>query len=161
MSFLFFLLHLFKAKSFYAYKPTALIMFLYSSDIQWLKSLRPLSYSNCMSLFLLCCLFLNVSYVSLIPTLRPQYFKIIEECVSQIVLHRSGTDPDFSYRKRLDVDFSHLLGKSHIYQFIWIIDVWIKPRSFSFWFLVFRGVCREISNWWVWTKSFRTGTEGK
>ncbi|XP_008273742.1 protein diaphanous homolog 3 [Stegastes partitus] len=40
---------------------------------------------------------------------RPQYFKIVEECVSQIVLHRSGTDPDFSYRKRLDVDFSHLL----------------------------------------------------
>uniref|UniRef100_A0A8C1RDE5 Diaphanous-related formin 3 n=1 Tax=Cyprinus carpio TaxID=7962 RepID=A0A8C1RDE5_CYPCA len=40
---------------------------------------------------------------------RPQYFKIIEECVSQIVLHRSGTDPDFAYRKRLDVDFSHLL----------------------------------------------------
>ncbi|XP_034723820.1 protein diaphanous homolog 3-like isoform X3 [Etheostoma cragini] len=40
---------------------------------------------------------------------RPQYFKIIEECVSQIVLHRSGTDPDFSYRKRLDVDIGHLL----------------------------------------------------
>ncbi|XP_031702229.1 protein diaphanous homolog 3 [Anarrhichthys ocellatus] len=40
---------------------------------------------------------------------RAQYFKIIEECVSQIVLHRSGTDPDFGYRKRLDVDFSHLL----------------------------------------------------
>lgn len=41
--------------------------------------------------------------------IRPQYFKIIDECVSQIVLHRSGTDPDFGYRKRLDVDFSHLL----------------------------------------------------
>lgn len=41
--------------------------------------------------------------------IRPQYFKIIDECVSQIVLHRSGTDPDFEYRKRLDVDFSHLL----------------------------------------------------
>uniref|UniRef100_A0AAY4DQG2 Diaphanous-related formin 3 n=1 Tax=Denticeps clupeoides TaxID=299321 RepID=A0AAY4DQG2_9TELE len=41
---------------------------------------------------------------------RPQYFKIIEECVSQIVLHRSGTDPDFTFRKRLDVDFSHLIG---------------------------------------------------
>ncbi|XP_077059880.1 protein diaphanous homolog 3 isoform X3 [Siphateles boraxobius] len=40
---------------------------------------------------------------------RPQFFKIIEECVSQIVLHRSGTDPDFTYRRRLDVDFSHLL----------------------------------------------------
>ncbi|KAJ7411544.1 diaphanous related formin 3 [Willisornis vidua] len=40
---------------------------------------------------------------------RPQYFKLIEECVSQIVLHRNGTDPDFTYRKRLDVNFSHLL----------------------------------------------------
>ncbi|NWU69430.1 DIAP3 protein, partial [Pterocles burchelli] len=41
--------------------------------------------------------------------IRPQYFKLIEECVSQIVLHRSGTDPDFTYRKRLDIDFSHLV----------------------------------------------------
>uniref|UniRef100_A0A8D2MRV7 Diaphanous homolog 3 n=1 Tax=Zonotrichia albicollis TaxID=44394 RepID=A0A8D2MRV7_ZONAL len=41
--------------------------------------------------------------------IRPQYFKLIEECVSQIVLHRSGTDPDFTYRKRLDINFSHLL----------------------------------------------------
>ncbi|NWZ29436.1 DIAP3 protein, partial [Asarcornis scutulata] len=41
--------------------------------------------------------------------IRPQYFKIIEECVSQIVLHRSGTDPDFTYRKRLDINFSHLV----------------------------------------------------
>ena len=48
--------------------------------------------------------------VSCVILSRSQYFKIIEECVSQIVLHRSGTDPDFSYRKRLDVDFSHLLG---------------------------------------------------
>uniref|UniRef100_A0AAX7V231 Diaphanous-related formin 3 n=1 Tax=Astatotilapia calliptera TaxID=8154 RepID=A0AAX7V231_ASTCA len=50
--------------------------------------------------------------------IRPQYFKIIEECVSQIVLHRSGTDPDFSYRKRLDVDFSHLLGKLHNFDIV-------------------------------------------
>ncbi|XP_061876477.1 protein diaphanous homolog 3 [Colius striatus] len=41
--------------------------------------------------------------------IRPQYFKLIDECVSQIVLHRSGTDPDFTYRKRLDVNFSHLV----------------------------------------------------
>uniref|UniRef100_A0A669DXP1 Diaphanous-related formin 3 n=1 Tax=Oreochromis niloticus TaxID=8128 RepID=A0A669DXP1_ORENI len=46
--------------------------------------------------------------------IRPQYFKIIEECVSQIVLHRSGTDPDFSYRKRLDVDFKVCVDKSRI-----------------------------------------------
>uniref|UniRef100_A0A670IP08 Diaphanous related formin 3 n=1 Tax=Podarcis muralis TaxID=64176 RepID=A0A670IP08_PODMU len=42
--------------------------------------------------------------------IRPLYFKLIEECISQIVLHRSGVDPDFSYRKRLDVDFSHLMN---------------------------------------------------
>ncbi|XP_029139273.1 protein diaphanous homolog 3 [Protobothrops mucrosquamatus] len=41
--------------------------------------------------------------------IRPLYFKLIEECVSQVVLHRSGLDPDFSYRKRLDVNFSHIL----------------------------------------------------
>ncbi|XP_073918768.1 protein diaphanous homolog 2 isoform X2 [Castor canadensis] len=41
--------------------------------------------------------------------IRPQYYKIIEECVSQIVLHCSGIDPDFKYRQRLDVDFTHLI----------------------------------------------------
>ncbi|XP_032082156.1 protein diaphanous homolog 3 [Thamnophis elegans] len=41
--------------------------------------------------------------------IRPLYFKLIEECISQIVLHRSGLDPDFSYRKRLDINFSHIL----------------------------------------------------
>ncbi|XP_014810685.1 PREDICTED: protein diaphanous homolog 2 isoform X2 [Calidris pugnax] len=40
---------------------------------------------------------------------RPQYYKIIEECVSQIVLHCSGMDPDFKYRGRMDVDFTHLV----------------------------------------------------
>ncbi|XP_028637698.1 protein diaphanous homolog 2 [Grammomys surdaster] len=41
--------------------------------------------------------------------IRPQYYKIIEECVSQIVLHCSGMDPDFKYRQRIDFDFSHLI----------------------------------------------------
>ncbi|XP_010073853.1 PREDICTED: protein diaphanous homolog 2-like, partial [Pterocles gutturalis] len=40
---------------------------------------------------------------------RPQYYKIIEECVSQIVLHCSGMDPDFKCRGRIDVDFTHLI----------------------------------------------------
>uniref|UniRef100_A0A669PF18 Diaphanous related formin 2 n=1 Tax=Phasianus colchicus TaxID=9054 RepID=A0A669PF18_PHACC len=40
---------------------------------------------------------------------RPQYYKVIEECVSQIVLHSSGMDPDFSCRGRMDVDFTHLI----------------------------------------------------
>uniref|UniRef100_A0A803V0B7 Protein diaphanous homolog 2 n=1 Tax=Ficedula albicollis TaxID=59894 RepID=A0A803V0B7_FICAL len=41
---------------------------------------------------------------------RPQYYKIIEECVSQIVLHCSGMDPDFKYRGRMDINFTHLVG---------------------------------------------------
>ncbi|XP_021044290.1 protein diaphanous homolog 2 isoform X2 [Mus pahari] len=41
--------------------------------------------------------------------IRPQYYKIIEECVSQIVLHCSGMDPDFKYRQRIDFDFTHLI----------------------------------------------------
>ena len=27
--------------------------------------------------------------------IRPAYYKLVEECVSQIVLHKSGCDPDF------------------------------------------------------------------
>lgn len=45
---------------------------------------------------------------------RPQYYKVIEECVAQIVLHRSGMDPDFGYRERLEVDFTQLIGKLSI-----------------------------------------------
>ncbi|XP_066212140.1 protein diaphanous homolog 2 [Saccopteryx leptura] len=41
--------------------------------------------------------------------IRPQYYKIIEECVSQIVLHCSGMDPDFKYRQRIDIDLTHLI----------------------------------------------------
>ncbi|MBN3286773.1 DIAP2 protein, partial [Polyodon spathula] len=41
--------------------------------------------------------------------IRPQYYKVIEECVSQVVLHRSGMDPDFAYRGRLDIDLTHLV----------------------------------------------------
>lgn len=50
-----------------------------------------------------------VPLYALWPT-RPQYYKVIEECVSQVVLHRSGMDPDFGYSRRLDVDFTHLIG---------------------------------------------------
>ncbi|XP_046705110.1 protein diaphanous homolog 2 isoform X3 [Silurus meridionalis] len=43
--------------------------------------------------------------------IRPQYYKVIEECVAQIVLHRSGMDPDFGYRERLDIDFTQLIDQ--------------------------------------------------
>lgn len=35
--------------------------------------------------------------------------------MSQIVLHRDGIDPDFSYRKRLDLDLSQFLGEYFCY----------------------------------------------
>ncbi|XP_056396531.1 protein diaphanous homolog 2 [Hyla sarda] len=41
--------------------------------------------------------------------IRPQYYKVIDECVGQIVLQCGGMDPDFRYRGRLDVDYSHLV----------------------------------------------------
>jgi len=40
---------------------------------------------------------------------RPQYYKLIEECVSQIVLHRNGMDPDFGYRKKFQLDVDVLI----------------------------------------------------
>ncbi|RUS87289.1 hypothetical protein EGW08_004969, partial [Elysia chlorotica] len=41
---------------------------------------------------------------------RPQYYKLIEECITQIVLHRSGCDPDFRHTKRFDIDVEPLLS---------------------------------------------------
>ncbi|XP_041710047.1 protein diaphanous homolog 1 isoform X4 [Coregonus clupeaformis] len=36
---------------------------------------------------------------------RPQYYKLIDECIAQIVLHRNGADPDFKCRNlSLDVE---------------------------------------------------------
>ena len=32
--------------------------------------------------------------------IRPAYYKLVEECVSQIVLHKSGCDPDFRATQR-------------------------------------------------------------
>ncbi|XP_039307446.1 protein diaphanous isoform X3 [Solenopsis invicta] len=40
---------------------------------------------------------------------RPAYYKMIEECISQIVLHRSGCDPDFSATKRFQIDVQPLI----------------------------------------------------
>ncbi|PSN30139.1 Protein diaphanous [Blattella germanica] len=36
--------------------------------------------------------------------IRPAYYKLIEECVSQIVLHKSGCDPDFRAKRRFQID---------------------------------------------------------
>ncbi|XP_040180962.1 protein diaphanous homolog 2 isoform X2 [Rana temporaria] len=41
--------------------------------------------------------------------IRPQYYKVLDECVGQVVLQCGGMDPDFKYKGRLDVDFSPLI----------------------------------------------------
>uniref|UniRef100_A0A8C3UT19 Diaphanous related formin 2 n=1 Tax=Catharus ustulatus TaxID=91951 RepID=A0A8C3UT19_CATUS len=58
---------------------------------------------------------------------RPQYYKIIEECVSQIVLHCSGMDPDFKYRGRMDINFTHLVGLYSLSSFILFFFVFFSP----------------------------------
>jgi len=40
---------------------------------------------------------------------RPAYYKLVEECISQIVLHRSGCDPDFRATKRFEIDVEPLV----------------------------------------------------
>uniref|UniRef100_K9INY3 Protein diaphanous homolog 1 n=1 Tax=Desmodus rotundus TaxID=9430 RepID=K9INY3_DESRO len=41
---------------------------------------------------------------------RPQYYRLIEECISQIVLRKNGADPDFKCR-RLKVDIEGLIDQ--------------------------------------------------
>ena len=40
---------------------------------------------------------------------RVSYYKLIEECISQVVLHKSGCDPDFSATKRFQIDVEPLI----------------------------------------------------
>ncbi|XP_011829205.1 PREDICTED: protein diaphanous homolog 1 isoform X1 [Mandrillus leucophaeus] len=41
---------------------------------------------------------------------RPQYYKLIEECISQIVLHKNGADPDFKCR-HLQIEIEGLIDQ--------------------------------------------------
>ena len=43
---------------------------------------------------------------------RLQYYKLIEECITQIVLQRGGVDPDFRHTKRFEIDVGPLIGLS-------------------------------------------------
>ncbi|KAJ8885103.1 hypothetical protein PR048_011299 [Dryococelus australis] len=59
------------------------------------------------------CCFTSVSAMLLIKEqnviMSPAYFKLIEECVSQIVLHRGGCDPDFRANRRFQIDVQPLI----------------------------------------------------
>ncbi|XP_061381446.1 protein diaphanous isoform X7 [Danaus plexippus] len=41
--------------------------------------------------------------------IRPAYYKLIEECVTQIVLHKNGYDPDFRLTQRFNIDVQPLI----------------------------------------------------
>ncbi|XP_064076062.1 protein diaphanous isoform X1 [Vanessa tameamea] len=41
--------------------------------------------------------------------IRPAYYKLIEECITQIVLHKNGYDPDFRHTQRFNIDVQPLI----------------------------------------------------
>ncbi|XP_072948697.1 protein diaphanous [Epargyreus clarus] len=41
--------------------------------------------------------------------IRPAFYKLIEECVTQIVLHKNGYDPDFRATQRFNIDVQPLI----------------------------------------------------
>ena len=43
---------------------------------------------------------------------RPAYYKLVEECVSQIILHKSGCDTDFRATKRFNIDVEPLAWRT-------------------------------------------------
>lgn len=47
--------------------------------------------------------------ILILKCFRPQYYKLIEECVTQIVLHKAGHDPDFRATKRFNIDVAPVI----------------------------------------------------
>jgi hypothetical protein len=45
-----------------------------------------------------------IPFVVVVGVHRPHYYQLIEECVSQIVLHRNGLDPDFRGHFKMNVE---------------------------------------------------------
>lgn len=60
----------------------------------------------------LCLLVLFVDYATPCFSCRPQYYKLIDECIAQIVLHRNGADPDFKCRN-VNLNIEALIGDTH------------------------------------------------
>lgn len=65
---------------------------------------------SCMSLLSMHFSFSILIVFSLHRNHRPQYYKLIDECTAQIVLHRNGADPDFKCRN-LSLNIEGLIGE--------------------------------------------------
>lgn len=50
-----------------------------------------------------------IIYLIVLIFFRPAYFKLIEECISQVVLHRNGYDPDFRVGQKISIDVQPLI----------------------------------------------------
>ncbi|KAK4291487.1 hypothetical protein Pmani_035685 [Petrolisthes manimaculis] len=65
--------------------------------------------SNCETPFL--SVLQHLAFIRDDENVRAAYYKLIEECVSQIVLHRNGCDPDFRATKRFEIKVDQLLDQ--------------------------------------------------
>lgn len=57
---------------------------------------------------------LNYAFTAIFNTVfvsnyRPAYYKLVEECITQIVLHKNGYDPDFRATQRFNIDVQPLI----------------------------------------------------
>lgn len=59
---------------------------------------------------LFCFLILSSTCATPSSFCRPQYYKLIDECIAQVVLHRNGADPDFKCRN-LNLNIETLIGE--------------------------------------------------
>lgn len=60
-----------------------------------------------------CCLLSILQHLLLVRDdihIRYSYFRLIEECVARIALHKDGRDPDFNYGPKLDFDIDSMLS---------------------------------------------------
>ena len=80
---------------------------------------------------------------------RPQYFKLVDKCVSQIVLHKGGLDPDFHYTKKFSIDVDGIIGG-------WGKGAWFNSRAIYCILgilgsscIVFRCLYGCVSAWWM------------
>lgn len=81
----------------------------YNMREKLLFSLAPCEFSCLVSVS--CCLLINPAVNLSFPLFcRPQYYKLIDECTAQIVLHRNGADPDFKCRN-LALNIEGLIGE--------------------------------------------------
>ncbi|XP_071516522.1 protein diaphanous isoform X1 [Panulirus ornatus] len=65
--------------------------------------------SNCETPFL--SILQHLAFIRDDENVRHAYYKLIEECVSQVVLHRNGCDPDFRATKRFEIKVDHILDQ--------------------------------------------------